>query len=249
MVIACTFAPATTPLWAIGVAIEIALAQLWPGPPGMFDGYRRVTVGTTQETSPMSSEPPPVGCLPSFFSAIVGLHARRAHLWILVANPRTGCFISVGTPLPTLVVIRPLRQSDLLDVGVHRLSDRLIEVSGPRAAQKTFRVFGVGHQSGGLRHVVADAPQVHDVVVISFAEIKPDGCVRRNHVGLIAAIGNHVVDASRQAKMLPAEIVADTHQFTASRALFPRHGAPAAWALSPLKLYSTETRPFAPLGP
>ena len=37
-VIACTFAPATTPLCAIGVAIEIAFAQLWPGIPGMFDG-------------------------------------------------------------------------------------------------------------------------------------------------------------------------------------------------------------------
>ena len=37
-VIACTFAPATTPLCAIGVAIAIAFAQLWPGRPGMFDG-------------------------------------------------------------------------------------------------------------------------------------------------------------------------------------------------------------------
>ena len=39
IVMACTFAPATTPLCAIGVAIEIPLAQLWPGPPGIFDGY------------------------------------------------------------------------------------------------------------------------------------------------------------------------------------------------------------------
>ena len=31
---------------------------------------------------------------------------------------------------------------------------------------------------------------------------------------------------------------------TASSADRPRHGAPAACALSPLKLYSTETRPF-----
>ena len=61
IVMACTLAPAITPWWAIGVAIEIALAQLCPGPPGMFDGYRSVTVGTFQETSPMSSEPPPVG--------------------------------------------------------------------------------------------------------------------------------------------------------------------------------------------
>ena len=35
---ACTLAPATTPLCAMGVAIEIPLAQLWPGPPGILDG-------------------------------------------------------------------------------------------------------------------------------------------------------------------------------------------------------------------
>jgi hypothetical protein len=38
IVIACTLAPAVTPLCAIGVAIEIAFAQLWPGPACMFDG-------------------------------------------------------------------------------------------------------------------------------------------------------------------------------------------------------------------
>ena len=38
IVIACTFAPAVTPLCAIGVAIAIAFAQLWPGRFGMFAG-------------------------------------------------------------------------------------------------------------------------------------------------------------------------------------------------------------------
>ncbi len=38
IVSACTFAPATAPLWAIGVAMTIAFAQLCPGGPGMFDG-------------------------------------------------------------------------------------------------------------------------------------------------------------------------------------------------------------------
>jgi hypothetical protein len=32
-------------LCAIGVALAIALDQLWPGSPGMFDGKRSVTVG------------------------------------------------------------------------------------------------------------------------------------------------------------------------------------------------------------
>src|SRR3970040_2642692 len=59
-VIAWTFAPATPPLCAIGVAIEIPFAQLWPGKPGMFDGNRNVTVGMFHDTSPMSSDPPPM---------------------------------------------------------------------------------------------------------------------------------------------------------------------------------------------
>ena len=59
VVIAWTFAPAVAPLCAIGVAIEIAFAQLWPGSPGMLPGKRSVTVGTFHDTSPMSSEPPP----------------------------------------------------------------------------------------------------------------------------------------------------------------------------------------------
>ena len=36
---------------------------------------------------------------------------------------------------------------------------------------------------------------------------------------------------------------------TASSAERPRHGAPAAWALSPLKLYSTDTSAFDVLSP
>ncbi len=46
----------------MGVAIEIAFAQLCPGRPGVFDGKRSDTVGTFQEMSPMSSEPPPRRC-------------------------------------------------------------------------------------------------------------------------------------------------------------------------------------------
>ena len=56
---AWTLAPATAPLCAIGVAIAMPFAQLWPGRPGMLQGKRSVTVGMFHETSPMSSEPPP----------------------------------------------------------------------------------------------------------------------------------------------------------------------------------------------
>src|SRR5215217_7862653 len=70
MVVAIAFAPAVAPLCAIGVADAIALDQWWPGKPGMFDGYRSVTVGTFHDTSPMSSEPPPM-FRPSGSGAIV----------------------------------------------------------------------------------------------------------------------------------------------------------------------------------
>src|ERR1051325_6460406 len=81
MVIAITLAPAVAPLCAIGVAMEIAFAQLWPGRPGMFDGKRSVTVGTFHDTSPMSSEPPPMR---SF-----GLSGGR-RLSSVVASPESG---------------------------------------------------------------------------------------------------------------------------------------------------------------
>ena len=58
---ATTFAPAVAPLWAMGVAIAIAFDQWWPCNPGMFEGKRKVTVGTFQDTSPISSEPPLTG--------------------------------------------------------------------------------------------------------------------------------------------------------------------------------------------
>ena len=57
------------PWWAIGVAMAMVLFQLWPAPPGMLDGNRNVAVGTTHETSPMSSEPPPRRSLSGMRSA------------------------------------------------------------------------------------------------------------------------------------------------------------------------------------
>src|SRR5688572_26165543 len=70
IVAAIAFAPAVAPLCAMGVADAIALDQWWPGSPGMFEGYRSVTVGTFHETSPMSSDPPPM-FRPSGSGAIV----------------------------------------------------------------------------------------------------------------------------------------------------------------------------------
>ena len=71
---------------------------------------------------------------------------------------------------------------------------------------------GVGHHRGGLRHVVADLPQLLDVVVAGLAEVVPDAGVRRHDVRLIAAVGDHVVRALLQAQVLAAEVPADVHQ-------------------------------------
>src|SRR5579863_91003 len=89
-VMACALAPAMTPLCAIGVAIEIALAQLWPGKLGMFDGYHKTMVGTFQEMSPISSEGPPLkdSSVPP---------PRRGLM--AVSRPTSGTFSSCWMPL------------------------------------------------------------------------------------------------------------------------------------------------------
>ena len=108
MVMAWTFAPAITPLCAMGVAMEIPLAQLWPGPPGMFDGKRSVTVGTFQRhvadivrTAARGLILPPSSPVPS--SAGDGRGARSSG--ILVARPRTGCFSSSCIALGEFLVV------------------------------------------------------------------------------------------------------------------------------------------------
>ena len=162
----------------------------------------------------MSSEPPPVGCAPCPSSPPSACTARGGRSsGILVASPRTGCFSSRWNALASVWSSSDhVRQTDLFDIRLHRFGDRLVEISRPRAAKEAFAVFGIGHQSGSFRHVVADAPQVHDVVIIGFAEIEPDSCVGRNHVRLIAAVGDHVMHARGQTQMLAAELVADAHQ-------------------------------------
>src|ERR1019366_6494781 len=131
MVMACTFAPATTPLCAIGVAMEIPLAQLWPGPPGMLEGKRSVTVGTFQLTSPISSLPPPVGPMagPSGPSSPGGGSTRGGRLYRETAPRLLELFLQAFRH--GLIVIRPLRQAHFLDVLVHGFGDRAVEVPGP----------------------------------------------------------------------------------------------------------------------
>ena len=105
----------------------------------------------------------------------------------------------------------------------------------------------VGHHRRALRHLVADLPHLLDVLVVGLAEVVPDRRVARHDVRLIAAVGDDVVRALLEAQVLAAEVPADVHQLDRVERALPRHGAPALCALSPLNVYSTETRPLPPL--
>ena len=85
--------------------------------------------------------------------------------------------------------------------------------------------------------------------VVGLAEVVPDAGVARHDVGLVAAVGDHVVRALLQAQVLAAVVPAAFISSTASSADRPRHGAPALCAVSPLKVYSTETSPLPPPRP
>src|SRR5262245_53109071 len=103
--------------------MAIAFAQLCPGRPGMFAGYRSVIVGTFQEMSPMSSDPPPVFVSAGPLHLDRGLRdqSRLARSQFLLQ--RAG---------ERLIIVAPLRQADSSDVGKRRFSNSLVEMLGPR---------------------------------------------------------------------------------------------------------------------
>ena len=111
-----------------------------------------------------------------------------------------------------LIGFAPLRQSDLLDIRVHRLGDRLVHVPRPRGAENAHAHFGIGHHRGRLGHRGADVPQLLDLVVAGLAEVVPDGGVGRHDVRLVAAVGDDVMRALLQPQVLAAEVPADVHQ-------------------------------------
>ena len=73
-----------------------------------------------------------------------------------------------------LIRLGPRRQPDLLHVRVHRLGHSLVHVRRPGGTQQLHRVLGVGHHRGGFRHVVADLPELLDLVVAGHG-IEPIG--------------------------------------------------------------------------
>ena len=119
----------------------MALDQWCAVMPGTFDGYERIAVGTTHDTSPMSSEPPDTGTLlgPAI-GCDVGLQPLLRHFEQLLQRARE-----------RLVVLRPLRHSDGLDVALHRERQRPVEVARPRGADDAPRQRRVGHQRRAFR--------------------------------------------------------------------------------------------------
>src|SRR5712691_5911505 len=124
-----------------------------------------ITVGATQDTSPMSSEPP-----------LSGFAAGASSFFTVRGSPSS---------LPS---------------------------ARRRRADQLARHLGVGHRCGSVGDLVADLVVLLDVLEIHLAEEVPDRGERRNHVGLVAAIGDHVMRALLRTELLAAEIPADVHE-------------------------------------
>src|SRR5215467_4757379 len=84
--------------------------------------------------------------------------------------------------------------------------------SASRYADDLARHLGIRHRRGRVGDLVADLVVFLDILEIHLAEEVPDRGERRDHVGLIAAIGDHIMRALLGAKLLAAEIPADVHE-------------------------------------
>ena len=111
-----------------------------------------------------------------------------------------------------LIGIAPLRQTDLLDVFVHRFRHGPVEVLWPCRSEHARRDGRVGHHRCALGHGVADLAHLFDVFVIELAEVVPNTREARHDVGLIAAVRDHVMRPLLQSQVFATEIPADVHQ-------------------------------------
>ena len=136
----------------------------------------------------------------------------------------SGC--ASAPPGECLILLGPLRQRRPVDVRVHRLGERPVEVARPRGAEQR-RVT--------LVSVIIAAPSAMRLPIPKFlrmfsnvrlAEIVPDRRDRRHDVGLIAAIGDHVVRALLGPQVLAAEVPADVHQLHRIEGAAPAPGRP-----------------------
>ena len=192
----------------------------------------------------MSSDPPP----------------RRSRSGIS-SRPRTSSRTSVASPLllgpqhllhrlgHPLVGVAPLWQADLDDVGVHRLGERLVHVLRPGGAEHP-RVDGrAGHQRGALRHLVADFPHPHDARVVGLAEEVPDRRGRRDHIRLVAAVGDDVMRALLDPEVLAAVVPPNVHQLDRVERAAPVPGRTGAVGALTFEQIFDRDQPVAPALP
>src|SRR5215831_2684295 len=109
------------------------------------------------------------------------------------------------------------------------------------------RHFGVGHHRRCFGDLVTDLVVLLDVLEVHLAEEIPHRSARRDDVGLIATVCDHVMRALLRSKLLAAKIPADVHQLYGAERVASRHGRAAACADSPSNVYSTEIMPV-PVG-
>ena len=151
----------------------------------------------------MSSEPPLSGCAGGGSSGL----QRRGEADLAAARPGAAPPWQRSAPRRSIAASRP---ASILACTASAIG--LLKWRGAATPTSFARHRGVGHHRGGFRDLVADLVVALDVLEVDLAEEVPDRGERRNDVGLVAAIGDHVVGALFGTKLLAAEIPADVHE-------------------------------------
>ena len=163
-------------------------------------------VGTFHDTSPMSSEPPPV-LSASLTGPCSGADARGEALSRARRVPSAPRARASDRPRST-----PACPTFWMFALAASATARLKCCGHAEPSTRVGSSSVFGHHRRALRDPVADRPQVLDALERRLAEVVPDGRGRRHDVRLIAAVGDHVVRALRQRQVLAPEVPADVHQ-------------------------------------
>ena len=111
-----------------------------------------------------------------------------------------------------LILLGPLRQPDFGHVLIHVFGNGHAEVAGPRRSQQARCHRSPRHHRRRHGHIVANLPQIHDVLVVGLAVVIPNRGVGGDHIRLVAAVGDHIMHPTAHADMFAAKIPADVHQ-------------------------------------
>ncbi len=200
-----TLAPASTPLWAMGVAMAMAFAQLCPGPAG---NVRRVAQRDGRH-------------VPRDVADVVGAAAASCSFGGIDSRPRSGCTF-VASPISSAPSARAAAAlASVWSASLHcgrptalmlayiASAIGLLKCRGQAEPSTREVQVGVGHHRRAPAAIVS--PMSHSslmCVVVGLAEVVPDRGVGRHDVGLVAAVGDDVVRALLQAQVLAAEVPA-----------------------------------------